>query len=158
MQLLRRCALAGGLALVMVLCSTGTAWSDDPGSLNETVTFFYYDDLEAQLPFYEELLGLEKTMDAEWVKIFRITDSSSVGLVLAGRGVHEVSENKPAMLSIVTDDVDGWYAKVVEAGVKVTHPLPPEGTEKEEGSAPVRGFIVEDPGGYTIEFFRWNKD
>ena len=126
--------------------------------MNETITFFYYDDLAAQAPFYEDLLGLEKTMDAEWVKIYRITATSSVGLVLEGSGVHSVSDDKPAMLSIVTDDVDAWYEKLVNAKVKVTHPLPPAGTEKEPGSAPVRGFIVEDPGGYTIEFFKWNKD
>jgi hypothetical protein len=72
--------------------------------------------------------------------------------------VHGVSDDKPAMLSIVTDDVDAWYEKLVNAKVKVTRPLPPAGTEKEPGSAPVRGFIVEDPGGYTIEFFKWNKD
>jgi predicted enzyme related to lactoylglutathione lyase len=159
MKILRLSALAASLALLTIFFSTGTALADNSESMKETITFFYYKDLDAQLPFYEDLLKLEKTMDAEWVKIYRITPTSSVGLVLEGRGVHEASDNKPAMLSIVTDDVDSWYEKMLDAKVKVTHPLKPAGTEKEEGSAPVRGFIVEDPGGYTIEFFRWiNKD
>jgi len=125
------------------------------GSLRETVTFFYYDDLDRQLPFYEGLLGLEKTMDRDWVKIYRVTPSSSVGLVLNGRGFHAVSPDKPAMLSLVTDDIDAWYARLIEAGVTVRSPLPPADASKDADRAPVRGFIVEDPGGYTIEFFRW---
>ena len=62
------------------------------------------------------------------------------------------------MLSIVTDEVDAWYDKLSAAGVTMQSELSPPGTEKEPGTAPVRGFIAEDPGGYTIEFFSWNKD
>ena len=145
-------------AMMVFMLPAGNASEQESMSMNETVTFFYYKDLEAQVPFYEGLLELEKTMDTDWVKIYRVTETSSVGIVLEGRGVHAASDDKPAMLSIVTDDVDAWYEKLVNAKVKVTHELPPAGTEKEEGSAPVRGFIVEDPGGYTIEFFMWNKD
>lgn len=157
MKILKMSVLAASLAVLSIFFSAGTVLADKSASMKETVTFFYYKDLDAQLPFYEDLLGLEKTMDAEWVKIYRVTATSSIGLVLEGRGVHKAIDNPPAMLSIVTDDVDSWYQKILDAGVKVTHPLPPEGAEKEEGSAPVRGFIVEDPGGYTIEFFRWNE-
>ncbi len=56
------------------------------------------------------------------MKIYRVMATSSVGLVLEGRGVHSVSDDKPAMLSIVTDDVDAWYEKIVNTEVKVTHP------------------------------------
>ncbi len=142
---------------VAVFCTSAVAEEPAPaaGSLGETVTFFYYDDLEAQLPFYEGLLGLEKTMDRDWVKIYRITPNSSVGLVLNGRGVHAVSDDKPAMLSLITEDVDAWYARLTAAGVKVRSPLPPADEKRGADRAPVRGFIVEDPGGYTVEFFTW---
>jgi predicted enzyme related to lactoylglutathione lyase len=125
--------------------------------MDETITFFYYEDIEAQIPFYENLLGLEKTMDEDWVKIYRITTSSSVGIVQQGHGYHDVSADKPAMLSIVTENVDAWYERLVEAEVHVLKELPVLGNDKESGHAPVRGFLVEDPGGYTIEFFSWQK-
>ena len=62
----------------------------------------------------KSLLKLEKTMDKGWVKIYRITPTSSVGLVLQGHGAHDVSDEKPAMLSIVTGDIDAWYERLVE--------------------------------------------
>ena len=146
--------LAGMMALVLPL---GQLNAGQPASINATITFFYYEDLEAQIPFYEGLLGLSKTMDSDWVKIYSITPTSSVGLVKQGHGFHQVSDDKPAMLSIVTDDVDAWYQRLTDANVRVRSELPKPGTGNEPGRAPVRGFIVEDPGGYTIEIFSWQK-
>jgi len=148
-------SMAGIMALIFLAGQTNAG---QPPPVNETITFFYYEDLDAQIPFYEGLLGLSKTMDADWVKIYRITPTSSVGLVKQGHGFHQVSDDKPAMLSIVTDDVDAWYQRLTAANVRVRSELPKPGTQKESGRAPVRGFIVEDPGGYTIEMFSWQKD
>lgn len=147
-------ALAGVMALILPV---GQMNAGQPASISATITFFYYEDLDAQIPFYEGLLGLSKTMDADWVKIYSITPTSSVGLVKQGHGFHQVSDEKPAMLSIVTDDVDAWYQRLTDANVPVRSELPKPGTDKEPGRAPVRGFIVEDPGGYTIEIFSWQK-
>ena len=134
----------------------GTARAQQPASLDETVVFFYYDDIEAVAPFYQDLLQLTATMDEDWVKIYRISPTSSVGLVQQGRGFHNVAVDKPAMLSIITPDVDAWYQRLVAAGVPVRSELPAPGDEK-AGGAPIRGFVVEDPGGYTVEFFSWRK-
>lgn len=151
------------LALATVLLLSAPAVSADitdipeKASLDATVTFFYYEDLEGAASFYENLLGLKRTMDEDWVKIFEITPNSSVGLVADGRGFHPVSVDKPAMLSFVTDDVDSWYRLLVEADTVIRSELPPPGTEPDADSAPVRGFVAEDPGGYTIEFFTWQQ-
>lgn len=125
-----------------------------PG-IDETVTFFYYEDLEAALRFYEDVLELPVTMNEDWVKILRVTATSSVGLVLDGHGFHDVASDKPAMLSIVTEDVDAWYRRLIDAGVVIRRELPPPDDAKSAGKAPIRGFIAEDPGGYTVEFFSW---
>ena len=119
MRILRARSLAVLAAVLVVSVTAGQVSAQQPAPLDETITFFYYEDLAAQLPFYEGLLGLEKTMDEDWVKIYRITATSSVGLVLEGRGVHQVSADKPAMLSFVTDDVDAWYERLVAANVRV---------------------------------------
>ena len=53
------------------------------------------------------------------------------------------------MLSIVTNEVDAWYDFLRTTDVKIL-------SEISDGTAvPVRAFLVEDPGGYTVEFFRW---
>ncbi len=127
------------------------------GSADATITFFYYEDLAAVAPFYERILGLEMTMDQDWVKIYRITPTSSVGLVQQGHGFHDIAEDKPAMLSIVTENVDAWYELLVEAEVVIRKELPDKQRELTPTDAPVRGFIVEDPGGYTVEFFSWQN-
>ena len=150
-------SLAAVAALLLTAWSTTLAEEHSLPAIDGTVTFFYYEDLEPVAHFYGDVLQLPITMDEDWVKIFQITPSSSVGIVLNGRGFHAVSAEKPAMLSIVTNDVDGWYARLQQANVTMRRKLPPPDKEKKPGSAPVRGFIAEDPGGYTIEFFSWQK-
>jgi imidazolonepropionase-like amidohydrolase/catechol 2,3-dioxygenase-like lactoylglutathione lyase family enzyme len=151
----------GALQNVLLVVKSGIVYRNvlpAPGAglpIDATVTFFYYEDLDAAARFYREVLGLRATTDMDWVKIYRVSATSSVGLVQDGRGFHAVSDDKPAMLSIVTDDVDGWYRELVDAGVPVLKPLPPADSERDPDRAPVRGFIAEDPGGYTIEFFAW---
>ena len=153
-----------GLAVLVVVTPFFAAPAGDAGTpapaakppaIEETVTFLYYEDIGAAAEFYEGVLQLEKTMDEDWVKIYRISSSSSVGIVLEGRGFHSVSRDKPVMLSIVASDVDAWYERLTSHGAVVVSPLPPPGDEEDPGGAPVRGFVVEDPGGYTIEFFTW---
>lgn len=141
--------------IMALLLSCGLTGAQQPASIDGTITFFYYEDLEPLVPFYESLLGLEKTMDEDWVKIYRVTATSSVGLVKQGHGFHDVSADKPAMLSMITGDVDAWYKRLVAADVRVLKELPPPGSSTGPDRAPVRGFLVEDPGGYTIEFFSW---
>ena len=118
-------------------------------SIDSQVTFLYYKDVAAAAQFYGGILGLERTFDEGWVEIYRISSTSYVGLVDETRGSHQVSESKPVMLSIVTDEVDAWYEHIRAADVTIV-------SEISDGTAvPVRSFMVEDPGGYTVEFFRW---
>jgi hypothetical protein len=133
----------------------GVAGTPEPASMDETVTFFYYEDIGPAAEFYGEVLQLQKSMDEDWVKIYRISATSSVGIVLESRGFHSVSKDKPVMLSIVTGDVDAWYERLTGYDTVVVSPLPAPGETDDPEDPPVRGFVVEDPGGYTIEFFTW---
>lgn len=117
--------------------------------IGEQVTMFYYEDLAAASAFYGGTLGLEKTLDWEWVRFYRTGPSSSVGLVRAGDGAwHDVQERNAVMLSLVTTDVDAWYRRLAahEGVVFLKHIA--------EGGG-IRSFLLEDPGGYTVEFFQW---
>jgi len=52
------------------------------------------------------------------------------------------------MLDIVTDDVDGWYKKPkANEEIKFLKEL------AGKSSAPIRAFLIEDPGWYTVKLF-----
>ncbi len=130
------------------------------------VTFLYYTDLasasnfESAAEFYGGVLGLEVAHDLGWARLYAVSDTATVGIVKDGSGYHAATNGeKPVMLSIITDDVDGWFARLQEAGVTILSPLKPLETKLKSGNspdrAPVRGFLVEDPGGYTVEIFTW---
>ncbi len=142
-------AIGIGLTTAAVLLATPDRQDDALPSIDSQVVFLYYADLNEASAFYESTLGLEKTFDEGWVKIYRTSATSSVGLVDESRGSHRVSESKPVMLSIVTSEVDRWYEHLRNEGVKILSEL------ADSESVPVRAFLVEDPGGYTVEFFQW---
>jgi len=112
---------------------------------------FYYKDLAVVAPFYETTLGLTKTFDETWVKIFQLTPSSSIGLVQEGEtSFHRAQANNAVMLSIVTEDVDAWYQRLKQdEGIVFLKEI------YNNKNVPIRAFLVEDPGGYTVEFFQW---
>jgi hypothetical protein len=94
---------------------------------------------------------LQKALNEDWVKIFRLAESSSVGVVKVGPGAyHATQESNAVMLSIVTSDVDGWYQRLKKNG-RVTFLRDIHDSD----NVAVRSFLVEDPGGFTVEFFQW---
>lgn len=119
----------------------------------EQVTFLYYQNLEEAVRFYGEVLGLEKSFDLDWVKIFRLSPTSAVGLVNATKGSLRPSTDKPVMVSLVVplDAVDTWYAYLKERGVEVKQP-PSVGADGN-----VKAFGFKDPEGYSLEVFAWLK-
>lgn len=129
----------------------------DNGSKNlpvtSQVTFFYYADLAAPERFYGETLGFEKTFDQGWVKFFRLTEFSSVGLVDEAHGFHKAAQEKSVMLSMETARLEEWYERARSKGaVFRKHP-----DFAASGDAMVTSFMLSDPGGYTVEFFRLNR-
>jgi len=120
--------------------------------VNAQVTFFYYPDLSAPEHFYGALLGFPKTFDQGWVKFFRLTPHSYVGLVDEARGHHSAGGEKSVMLSIETDALEDWHARAKAGGVPFQ--VEPDFTAREKL---ITNFMLTDPGGYTVEFFRFNR-
>jgi extradiol dioxygenase family protein len=117
------------------------------------VTFFYYKDLAAPERFYGETLGFSKTFDKGWVKFFQLTPHSYVGLVDETRGHHKALDQKSVMLSMETPNLEDWYERAKKRGAPFqNHPDFAAAAEKM-----VTGFMLSDPGGYTVEFFRFNR-
>ena len=117
--------------------------------LDSQITMFYYDDLDGAAEFYGSVLGLEKTFDWDWVKFFKTGPSSSVGIVKDGEGAyHRPQPTNAVMLSLVTSDVDAWYGRLEHRDDIVF-------LKRIGDGGGIRSFLLEDPGGYTVEFFQW---
>ncbi len=121
-----------------------------PSIVSQTV-MLYYDDLTEAEAFYGRKLGLEKMQDFGWVKFYRVSPGAEVGIVKAGPGAYHKPQSRNAvMLSIVTNEVDAWYERL-----KSDQSIPFLVDISTAKSAPIRNFMVQDPGGYTVEFFQW---
>ena len=118
------------------------------------VVFLYYKDLNAAVRFYEDLFGLPKVYDQGWVKMYRVTPGSYIGLIdEAGKGYHKAPTTTPSvMVSIETTELDAWYRRLKGKGA--TFLIEPDPNKPHEV---VQSVLLKDPGGYTIEFFRWIK-
>ncbi len=142
------------LTIAVVLAARGDVRASQqtaasPLRLAEQIVFLYYADLTAADNFFSKALGLEKTMDRDWVKIYRTVNGSSIGAVKEGRGFHKTADSKPVMITWAVENIDPWYQRVTAAGVKVLK-APHVATDP-----PARSFLVADSTGYTFEFLQW---
>jgi catechol 2,3-dioxygenase-like lactoylglutathione lyase family enzyme len=112
-----------------------------------TVLWLYYRDMEAIQRFYEEELGLTLTVDQGWAKIYQTSASGFIGPVDARRGMHSFTDQKAVTVSLLTEDLDGWfeYLRGREA-----FELRSQEIEAEDDR--YRAFVGYDPGGYYVEF------
>ena len=109
------------------------------------ITFFYYDNLNAATEFYEDTLNLELIDDQDWARIYRIHGDAYLGIVGGERGFCRTQERNAVLLTLVVRDVEAWYAKLVDRGVRILREI-----ETYE-DIQVRCFFAQDPGGYAIE-------
>lgn len=117
--------------------------------IDHSITFFYYDDIHAVVPFYEEVLGFELVLDQTMARIYRIADNSYFGIVDGNRGHLKHQPKSAVLLTIVSQDVQGWHKRISEAGVSGVSEIL-RGTFCEH-------FFFEDPAGYAIEIQRFHN-
>ena len=116
--------------------------------IDGSITFFYYDDLEAASRFYGEVMGFSKVLDVGFARVFRVYGDTHVGLVDGATGSMKPAAEKSVMLSLFVDDVDQWYRKLTEKGLELNPPVEPEYLK-------MRVLIFHDPEGYTLELLEW---
>ncbi|WP_376097440.1 VOC family protein [Roseomonas sp. CCTCC AB2023176] len=112
------------------------------------ITFFYYDDIQRVVPFYEGTLGFELVLDQGLARIYRIAPNSYFGIVDGNRGHLRHQPTSAVLLTIVAEDVAGWHARLKAAGV-------PSLGEMQRGTY-CEHFFFEDPAGYAIEVQRFH--
>ena len=120
-------------------------------TIKSQITFLYYKDLAEPQRFYGEIMGFELVEDQGWAKIYRIGGNAFVGLVDESRGSRKVKEDSAVLLTLVVDDVPGWYEYLKEQGVKIVREL------GQSDEIQVQYCFIEDPGGYMIEIERFLK-
>ncbi len=110
---------------------------------DQLVTFLYTRDLDKSAAFYGDILGLPLVLDQGACRIFKTSPEGFLG-------VCRCSERRPSnpegvIVTLVTDDVDGWYERLKAKGVAFdTAP-----TENAEYN--IYHCFLNDPDGYQIE-------
>ena len=112
---------------------------------DQQVTFLSVNNLEKSTEFYGEKLGLRLARDQGTCRIFHVSGSSYVGVCQSDASVG----SNGLTLTMVSNDVDGWYRRLLAQGVTIKHP--PRLNEKYQ----IYHFYLEDPDGYTIEIQRF---
>jgi predicted lactoylglutathione lyase len=119
------------------------------------VTFLYCNDLGKASEFYARLLEKKPSLDLDWVKIYPVTETLSVGLVDSTHGALRPAASKPVMLSFVVQNrkqVDEWYARLKALGAQVPHA--PESMDLKNGRG-IYSLSFKDSEGYSLEIFSW---
>lgn len=112
------------------------------------ITFLYTRDLEKTARFYEDQIGLTLARDQGDCRIYRVGAHGFIGFCQ-----RDLTMDTPhgVILTLVTDDVDGWYYRLVERGVTIDQPpsLSPRYN--------IYHCFLHDPNGYLIEIQRFNQ-
>jgi len=109
------------------------------------ITFFYHKDIDFAVQFYGEIMGFQLVSDQGWAKIFRIAGNSYVGVVTGEGGFHQPQDKNAVLLTVVVDNVQGWYKRLRETQATFLTEL------QDKPDIQVRCFFLQDPAGYAIE-------
>ena len=117
------------------------------------VTFCYTRDLAASARFYGELLALPLALDQGSCRIYRVARDAYLGVCerVAGSPAGPGSSGEPdrVILTLVTEDVDGWHERLSARGV--VFDKPPARNERFR----IYHCFLRDPAGYLVEIQRF---
>lgn len=112
---------------------------------DQQVTFVSVGDLDRSTRFYRDVLGLRLVLDQGDCRIFGVTPTAFVAVCVR---VDAVSPDG-IIVTLVTDDVDGWHDRLMAAGVSCERQ--PNHNEKYD----LYQAFYRDPDGYLIEIQRF---
>jgi predicted enzyme related to lactoylglutathione lyase len=115
-------------------------------AFDSQITFFSTRDLDLVRNFYAEVLGLQVAVDQGACLVFRVSDGAYLGFCTTT----SAEFTKGALVTLVTDDVDGWASRLRLAGAAC---------EKEPSPSPAFGIyncFFRDPEGRMVEIQRFD--
>ena len=116
-----------------------------PKAIDSQITFLRTRDLATTSEFYEKTLGLSMVLDQGGCRIYKVAENAFVGFCER----EETSSAGGVIITLVTQDVDGWYEKLRKAGVRF---------KKEPAYNPdykIYHCFLRDPNGYMLEIQRF---
>ena len=119
-------------------------------SISGQISWVYTQDLDSTAYFYAGVLGLKCSRDEGAARIFATGDNAWIGVCEAFDD--RVVEPRGTMISIISDDVDAWYRRLIDIGMVIAQP--PHRLEQ----FGIYTFFVRDPNGYRIEFQQFVDD
>ena len=114
-----------------------------PPEISQQITFLHAEDLKAAQEFYSGILGLTLARDQGACLIFKVNHSAYLGFC---KHIEPISEGRKVILTLVSDDVDGWYEALKNKGAAV---MSPPQFNPDFG---ITHFFLQDPNGYWVEF------
>ncbi len=115
-------------------------------SADAQITFLPSSDLERSRTFYEEVLGLELVTDQGSCHIYRVTNEAFLGVCIR----ETVSPTDGVIVTLVTQDVDGWCERVAAAGGTIDR-----GPDHNDRFGIYHAFL-RDPHGNLLEIQRFD--
>jgi len=116
-------------------------------TVDDQITFIYVSDLARSAQFYGGALGFQLVQDQGSCLIYQVTPTSFLGVCVTRPEKIGVAG---ALVTFVTQDVDEWHARVIEAGGTIVRDL----THSEEYQ--IYNFFAEDPDGNRFEVQRFD--
>jgi catechol 2,3-dioxygenase-like lactoylglutathione lyase family enzyme len=110
------------------------------------VTFCPTADLEATARFYEELLGLPLALDQGRCRIYRVSRDGYLGFCQRG----EFRPMEGLIITLVSEDVESAYERLVAAGVTMEKPL------RHNPQFNITHCFFRDPSGHLLELQRFD--
>ena len=96
----------------------GPVGAPAPPVFDQFFTFLYSRDLERSAAFYGETLGLPLVLDQGACRIFRAGRDAFIGTCRCSEARRCSPEG--VIVTLVSDDVDGWYDRLKARGVGMT--------------------------------------
>ena len=111
----------------------------------KTIVFLRVDDYDKCIDFAEKTLNLTLFKEKANCRIYMFDETRGLGYCKAGG---EDTSSGGFMISLVTEDVDGWYEILKEANLAMTSP-------KKSDKYGIYHFFASDPAGNTFEFMKF---
>lgn len=119
--------------------------------IDQQITFIYTDDLDRSAHFYETIMGLPLWRDQGGCRIYQVSAEGYLGVCQTGGAAKGTLTENPTnvILTLVTEEVDAWYAYLRAQGVTFTQ------TPEENPRYQIYHCFLRDPNGYLIEIQRF---
>ncbi len=110
---------------------------------DQQVTFLYTVNYARSIAFYREVLGLPLVLDQGACQIFRVSRDGFLGICECGPSSSATPDG--IIVTLVCDDVDGWYRRLKAKGAAIDAP------PSENVKFNIYHFFLRDPDGYKLE-------